>query len=62
MVRFTGVLGTLTVLGLAYAFSANRQAIRYKTVASGLGLQISFAFLIIPQADSSGPRRSARDR
>jgi concentrative nucleoside transporter, CNT family len=48
MVRFTGVLGTLTVLGLAYAFSANRQAIRYKTVASGLGLQISFAFLIIP--------------
>jgi CNT family concentrative nucleoside transporter len=37
----------LTVLGLAYAFSANRQAIRYKTVAWGLGLQIAFAFLIM---------------
>jgi CNT family concentrative nucleoside transporter len=37
----------LTVLGLAYAFSSNRQAIRYKTVAWGLGLQIAFAFLIM---------------
>jgi len=35
------------VMGLAYAFSANRQAIRYKTVAWGLGLQIGFAFLIM---------------
>jgi CNT family concentrative nucleoside transporter len=47
MDRFTGILGILTVLGLAYAFSANRQAIRYKTVAWGLGLQIAFAFLIM---------------
>src|SRR5579862_8881329 len=47
MQRFTGILGILTVLGLAYAFSANRQAIRYKTVAWGLGLQIAFAFLIM---------------
>jgi len=47
MERFMGILGMLTVLGLAYAFSANRQAIRYKTVAWGLGLQIAFAFLIM---------------
>jgi concentrative nucleoside transporter, CNT family len=47
MDRFTGILGMLTVLGLAYAFSANRRAIRYKTVAWGLGLQIAFAFLIM---------------
>lgn len=47
MERFTGILGMLTVLGLAYAFSANRQAIRYKTVAWGLGLQITFAFLVM---------------
>ena len=47
MDRFTGILGMLTVLGLAYVFSANRQAIRYKTVAWGLGLQIAFAFLIM---------------
>src|SRR6202030_1831896 len=47
MDRLTGILGMLTMLGLAYAFSANRQAIRYKTVAWGLGLQIAFAFLIM---------------
>src|ERR1700758_3274804 len=47
MGRFMGILGMLTVMGLAYAFSANRQAIRYKTVAWGLGLQIGFAFLIM---------------
>src|SRR6202790_3068131 len=47
MDRFTGILGMLTVVGLGYAFSAHRQAIRYKTVAWGLGLQIAFAFLIM---------------
>src|ERR1700756_4289419 len=47
MERFTGILGMMTVMGLAYVFSDNRQAIRYKTVAWGLGLQIGFAFLIM---------------
>src|SRR5580693_5871502 len=47
MHHFIGILGMMTVLGLAYAFSTNRRAIRYKTVAWGLGLQIAFAFLIM---------------
>ncbi len=47
MVRFTGILGMLTMLGLAYAFSTDRKAIRYKTVFWGLGLQIAFAFVIM---------------
>jgi concentrative nucleoside transporter, CNT family len=47
MHRFTGVLGMITMMGLAYAFSTNRRAIRYKTVAWGLGLQIAFAFLVM---------------
>jgi concentrative nucleoside transporter, CNT family len=47
MHRFTGILGMLTMMGLAYAFSTNRRAIRYKTVAWGLGLQIAFAFLVM---------------
>ena len=38
MGRFTGILGLLTMLGLAYIFSTNRRAIRVKTVAWGLGL------------------------
>src|ERR1700739_4321965 len=47
MERFTGILGMMTVMGLAYVFSDNRRAIRLKTVAWGLGLQITFAFLVM---------------
>src|SRR5262249_51604237 len=47
MGRFTGILGLLTMLGLAFAFSTNRRAIRAKTVAWGLGLQIVFAVFVL---------------
>ena len=47
MARFTGLLGLLAFLGLAYALSTNRRAIRWKTVVWGLGLQIVFAFAVI---------------
>ena len=47
MGHYTGILGLLTMLGLAYAFSTNRSAIRYKTVAWGLGLQIVFAIFVL---------------
>jgi CNT family concentrative nucleoside transporter len=47
MGRFTGILGLLTMLGLAYAFSTDRRAIRAKTVAWGLGLQIAFALFVL---------------
>jgi CNT family concentrative nucleoside transporter len=47
MGRYTGILGLLTMLGLAYAFSTNRRAIRLKTVAWGLGLQIAFAIFVL---------------
>jgi len=47
MYRFVGMLGILTMLSLAWIFSTNRRAIRYKTVAWGLGLQIAFAFLVM---------------
>src|ERR1700722_11294477 len=46
MGRFTGVLGLLTMLGLAYLFSTNRRAIKLKIVIWGLSLQIAFAFLV----------------
>jgi CNT family concentrative nucleoside transporter len=45
--RYTGLLGLITFLGLAYAFSTNRSAIKWRTVAWGLGLQIIFAFMVI---------------
>jgi len=47
MGRFTGILGLLTMLMLAYAFSTNRSAIRLKTVAWGLGLQFVFAVFVL---------------
>jgi CNT family concentrative nucleoside transporter len=47
MHRFVGILGMLSMMGLAYLFSTNRGAIRYKTVFWGLGLQIAFAFLVM---------------
>src|SRR4051812_47845709 len=47
MGRFTGLLGLLTMLGLAYAFSTDRKSIRLKTVAWGLGLQIAFAVFVL---------------
>src|ERR1700688_243120 len=47
MGRFTGILGLLTMLGLAYAFSTNRSAINKKTVAWGLGLQGVFPIFVL---------------
>ncbi len=47
MGRWTGILGLLLMLGLAYIFSNNRRAIRWRTVAWGLGLQVVFAFLVL---------------
>jgi len=47
LARFTGLLGLIAFLSLAYALSNNRRAIRWRTVLWGLGLQIAFAFLVI---------------
>ncbi len=47
MPRLTGLLGLVTFLALAYALSTDRRAIRWRTVAWGLGLQILFAVLVI---------------
>jgi len=47
MGRFTGIVGLVSILALAYVFSTNRRAIRLKTVAWGLGLQIAFAIFVL---------------
>jgi CNT family concentrative nucleoside transporter len=47
LARFTGLLGLITFLSLAYAFSTNRRAIKWRTVAWGLGLQIVFALIVL---------------
>jgi len=47
MGRLTGILGILTMLALAFLFSTNRRAIRGKTVAWGLALQLTFAVFVL---------------
>ena len=47
MARFTGVLGILAILLAAWLFSTNRNRIRWRTIAWGLGLQICFAFFVL---------------
>ena len=47
LARFTGLLGLILFLCLAYAFSTDRRAIRWRTVIWGLSLQVVFAFLVI---------------
>ena len=47
MDRYIGVLGILAVLLAAYLGSTNRRQIRWRTVFWGLGLQVTFAFLVL---------------
>src|SRR5690242_20055177 len=47
MGRFTGVLGMAVILGLAWLFSTNRRAIKLKTIAWGLGLQLALGFFVL---------------
>jgi len=45
--RYTGILGILAVLLIAWLGSTDRKRIRWRTVAWGLGLQFVFAFLVL---------------
>ncbi len=47
MDRFTGLLGLLVILAVAYLFSSDRKAIQPRVIGWGLGLQIGFAFLVL---------------
>ncbi|MFM1889099.1 MAG: hypothetical protein RL501_1386 [Bacteroidota bacterium] len=42
-----GVLGMVSLISIAYLFSANRKAIRWKTVGIGLGLQFLLALGVL---------------
>ena len=47
MDRFTGLIGIVLILGIAYALSDNRKAINYRTIGVGLLLQIGLAVFIL---------------
>jgi CNT family concentrative nucleoside transporter len=47
MGRFTGVIGIIIILGLAFLWSNNRRKINYRLVVTGLLLQIALAIFIL---------------
>lgn len=47
MERFTGLLGIVLILGIAFAMSNNRKAINYRTVGVGLALQFGLAVFVL---------------
>jgi concentrative nucleoside transporter, CNT family len=47
MGRFTGVIGIIVILGLAYLWSNNRKAINFRLVITGIVLQIVLAVFIL---------------
>jgi concentrative nucleoside transporter, CNT family len=47
MARFTGILGILAILAVCFLFSKHKRAIRPSVVFWGLGLQITFAVVVL---------------
>ncbi|GAB3758449.1 NupC/NupG family nucleoside CNT transporter [Spirosoma pomorum] len=47
MDRFTGLIGVVLILGIAYALSDNRKAINFRTVGVGLALQFGLAVFVL---------------
>ena len=47
MERFQGLIGIVLILGIAYLASNNRTRINYRTVFSGLGLQLLIGVLVL---------------
>src|SRR5260221_6715543 len=47
MERLFSMIGLVVFLGIAYAFSSDRKAISFRTVAWGLGLQFALALFVL---------------
>ena len=47
MERFTGLLGLVVILGVAWLFSTHKKAIKLRLIAWGMGLQLAFAVLVL---------------
>src|SRR4051794_34719039 len=47
MGRFTGLLGLIVILAVAWLFSTHKRAIKLRIIAWGMGLQLAFAILVL---------------
>jgi CNT family concentrative nucleoside transporter len=45
--RFTGLLGIAAIIGVGYALSREKKAIKWRVVGIGLALQFAFAFFVL---------------
>jgi CNT family concentrative nucleoside transporter len=45
--RWMGLVGVVVILAVAFLFSRNRRAIRWRTVAWAFALQLAFAFVVL---------------
>src|SRR5438552_11012330 len=61
MDRFTGILGILSILAVCILFSKHRRAIRTSVILWGVGLQLSFAFLVL-RTPAAGAFKAASDK
>jgi concentrative nucleoside transporter, CNT family len=50
MERALSLFGLVAIMGIAYALSTNRAAVRWKTVAWGVGLQFALALFVLKTA------------
>lgn len=61
MERFISFIGLLSMVGIAYLFSTNKKSINWKTVGSGICLQIVFGLLILKTPFGASIFEGARD-
>ena len=47
MGRFTGLLGLIAILAVAWLCSSRKREIKFQLIAWGLGLQFAFALLVL---------------
>jgi len=47
MTRLIGILGILTMIGIIFLLSSNKKAVKIRTIAWGLGLQFTFALIVL---------------
>ncbi len=59
MGRFTGIIGLVVLIAIAWAFSTNRKRINWRTVGTGLGLQVLFALIVLKWAPGQAAIRAA---
>ena len=60
MERFMSLIGLMVMLAVAYGLSTSRKDIKWKTVLTGIGLQLAFGLFILKTPIGEGVFEAAR--